>query len=304
MKDIPVLLIMFKRPDTALEVIKAIKDAKPSRLYIAADGPREGKPGEKEACEETRKTVLHEIDWDCQVFTLFHPKNLGCCEAPAKAITWFFENEEMGIILEDDCVPNPSFFTFCAELLHYYKDDERIMQITGFNDQNNKIRGEASYFFSHFPSGWGWASWRRAWKHYKIKPENVDKEYKSNLVTRAFYNNKKAAETWLKLMYYNLDGTWDYQWAYTIFQQKGLCITPNIALVRNIGFDHRATHTSKFMHGFTNIKTGEVNKIIHPLELKAHQDADRQTMAKRYYAPFLKRMYGKVYSLFASKKAS
>jgi hypothetical protein len=291
--DLPVLMIVFNRPDTALQVLDSIRKVKPSRLYIAADGPRPNDDQDIRECNSTRALLLKSIDWDCKVQTLFHNENLGSGVAPARAISWFFEHEEMGIILEDDCVPNESFYHYCRELLDFYKDDERVMHISGFNDQDNIKRGEASYYFSYFPCGWGWATWRRAWKHHNLKPQDIDQEFRNILVEKSFYKNEKAAESWLKLLFYNLQNAWDYQWDYAIWKNNGLCITPNTSLVQNIGFDERATHT-KFMEGYSDMKLGTIDEIVHPSGYEPNKEADKYTIAKRYYAPFLQRMYGKL----------
>ena len=138
----PVLFLVFNRPDTTRRVLEAIRQAQPSQLFIAADGPREGKSGEAEKCADVRRIVNEGIDWDCEVKTLFRDKNLGCKVAVSRAIDWFFEHVEEGIILEDDCLPHPTFFRFCEELLNKYRDDERIGQISGDNFQFGKKRTE------------------------------------------------------------------------------------------------------------------------------------------------------------------
>lgn len=172
-----VLFIIFNRPETTQRVFEAIRLAKPSRLYVAADGARENKAGENELCEQTRK-IIQNIDWQCDVKTLFQKENLGCGKAVSKAISWFFENEEMGIILEDDCLPHPSFFKYCEELLEKYKNNEMIGIISGSNFQKSKKIGDCSYYFSDLINVWGWASWARNWNDFKF---NVN-ELNDNLV--------------------------------------------------------------------------------------------------------------------------
>jgi hypothetical protein len=289
MFDIPVLIIVFNRPDLAIQAIRAIKQIKPAKIYIAGDGPRTGVEGEAKICLESRDVVLKEIDWDCQVQTLFQEVNLGCALGVSTAINWFFRHEEMGIILEDDCIPGESFFSFCRTLLLHYKDDEEVMHIAGFNDQNNIQRGDGSYFFSNFPIIWGWASWRRAWQHYDFNVENIDSNFKS-FTRSAFYGNKDAAERWLGLLFYNLDSTWDYQWDYSIFRRKGLCISPNVSLIKNIGFDERATHTLKPVTG-TESEVGIMTEIIHPSKKAPDPLADKLTISKKFYAHLLRRVY-------------
>jgi len=162
----PVLFMIFNRPDTTQKVLEAIRKVKPTKLYIAADGPRPNVKADIEKCKEAR-AIASGVDWDCTVTKLFREENFGCGKGPSSAMTWFFEQEEEGIILEDDCVPSSSFFFFCADLLERYRYDTRVMQIGGTNFENEKVRGkEYSYFFSNMIYIWGWATWKRAWKLY------------------------------------------------------------------------------------------------------------------------------------------
>ena len=161
-----ILILLFNRPETTIRVFDKISQIKPQRLYIASDGPRKNIDGEKEKVKKVRE-IATRVDWPCEVKTLFRNENLGCKKGVSSAITWFFEQEEQGIILEDDCVPNLDFFTFCESLLDRYAEDERVSVITGNNFQNNKWRGDASYYFSKYNHCWGWASWRRSWKDYQ-----------------------------------------------------------------------------------------------------------------------------------------
>jgi GT2 family glycosyltransferase len=162
-----ILILLFNRPETTIRVFDKISQIKPQRLYIASDGPRKNFDGEKEKVKKVRE-IATRVDWPCEVKTLFRNENLGCKKGVSSAITWFFEQEEQGIILEDDCVPNLDFFTFCESLLDRYAEDERVSVITGNNFQNNKWRGDASYYFSKYNHCWGWASWRRSWKDYRV----------------------------------------------------------------------------------------------------------------------------------------
>ena len=160
--ETPILFITFNRPDTTKRVFEAIKKIKPKKLFISADGPRENKVGEKQKCLTVR-SIFDNIDWDCEVKTLFQEKNLGCKIAATTAVTWFFQSVEEGIIIEDDCLPNKSFFLFCQKMLATYRKHEAIMHISGTNFQFGNKRGEASYYFSRCIHMWGWATWRRAW---------------------------------------------------------------------------------------------------------------------------------------------
>ena len=169
-----VLFLVFNRPETTARVFDAIRKARPPRLYVAADGPRTNRPGEAERVEKVRQ-IATAVDWPCEVNTLFRKDNIGCKRAVSGAITWFFEKEEEGIILEDDTLPSQSFFWFCQELLEIYRDDERIFIISGYNKQDEWNAEKVDYFFSYFGGIWGWASWRRAWKHFDIEMTDLER---------------------------------------------------------------------------------------------------------------------------------
>ena len=240
-----VLFLIFHRPDTTKQVFEAIRQAKPPRLYVAADGPRADKSGEAEKVEWVRR-VATDVDWNCEVKTLFRDKNLGCRVAVSSAIDWFFENEEEGIILEDDCLPSQSFFWFCEELLERYREDMRIMAVSGDNFQKGPARNEFSYYFSRFNHCWGWASWRRAWSYYEKDmqswPSIRDNDYMQDILL-----DKTVVKYWDKIfeaVYKNKIDTWDYQWTFSCWVQNGLTVLPNVNLVLNIGFDGDATHTT------------------------------------------------------------
>jgi hypothetical protein len=270
-----VLFLVFNRPDNTRQVFEAIRQAKPPRLYVAADDSREGKLGEVERVQEVR-TIATAVDWPCKVKTLFRDKNLGCKEGVSSAITWFFENEEQGIILEDDCLPHLDFFCFCENLLDRYYSDERIFAITGNNFQNGIWRGDASYYFSKYVHVWGWATWRRAWKHYqgdinfwpKWKTSDAWKKYKSDKIERRY---------WQKIFdrcYAGQIDTWDYQWNASTWYKNGLTVTPNVNLVSNTGFGENAVHTKNKFSKFSNIPTMELSNITHPKQVIIDIEAD------------------------------
>lgn len=257
-----VLFLVFNRLDTTKQVFEAIQQAKPPRLYIAADGARAQREGEEKQVQAVRNYVMSNIDWECEVNTLFREQNLGCKYAVSSAITWFFENEAMGIILEDDCLPSQSFFWFCERMLNEYKNDNRIMMIGGTNyflDIRNKIQKD--YFFSRHFTIWGWASWRRAWKLYdvnmptwrqEIQPNDISFISKENYIIKHFENT-------FDLIYYNKMNTWDIQWVYTCLFNYGLCLTPSINMISNIGID--GTHTSGQITDSHYLNTLDFNMI-------------------------------------------
>lgn len=271
----PVLFMIFNRPDTTQKVFNAIKKAKPRKLFVAADGPREGKEGEKKICGQVRK-IMEQINWNCELKTLFRDKNLGCKIAVSSAIDWFFENVEEGIILEADCLPSQSFFWFCQELLDYYRNDTRIMHISGNNFQFGKKRGEGSYYFSKYAHVWGWATWRRAWKYFDVNMDTFEKFKKEGQINNVF-RIKQQQKSWIKTFQITYSGkidTWDYQWAYACFINNGLCLIPNINLVSNIGFNKEALHTKLENSILSKVKAKDITEIIHPEFVLMNQEAD------------------------------
>jgi len=278
-----VLFLIFNRPDTTKQVFEAIRQAKPPRLYIAADGPRAYKPREQEKCEEVRRIAIN-VDWDCEVKTFFRDKNLGCQVAVSSAIDWFFENEEEGVILEDDCLPSQSFFWFCEELLERYRDDMRIMHISGDNFQNGLKRGNATYYFSKISHIWGWATWRRAWKFYDATIGNFP-QFKEKRKIRDVFDSKREQNYWSRILQSVYDGkidTWDYQWNYTVWTQNALCVLPNINLVSNIGFGNDSTHTIESTSKFADMPTIEMSAINHPDFMLQNKEADRFTFNSHF----------------------
>lgn len=262
--NIPILFLIFNRPNTTQIVFNEIKKIKPIKLYIAADGPRSDNINDKKLCEET-KEIIGQINWECDTHTLFREKNLGCKNAVSSALSWFFENEEMGIILEDDCLPTISFFWFCKELLIKYKDDNRIMMISGMNYFNNMIEMDQSYFFSNYTIVWGWASWRRAWKLYEINMKGW-KYFYDNKYINYIYNNKKFirfALSMFKNTYEKRIDTWDIQWYFSTLINNGLSIIPKYNLVTNIGIEGTHVNEKSKVH-FMPTKAINYNNIIHP----------------------------------------
>ena len=240
-----ILFLVFNRPDTTRKSFEAIRQARPERLYIGADGARPEREGEQAKVDAVRKYILDNIDWDCEVRTLFRGKNLGCRNAPVSAIEWFFENEEEGIILEDDCVPGPSFFKYCSELLERYRNEPRVMCISGNVFHSSRKVGNHSYYFSRLPHIWGWASWRRAWRLYDVDMKSYPEFKKKNKIAQFFKRHKEQ-----QFLLYNFSAifkgeidTWDYQWLFAILNNNGMACTPKNNLVENIGLGDDATHT-------------------------------------------------------------
>lgn len=242
----PVLFLTFNRLDTTKQVFEEIKKAKPKQLFLASDGPRKNKPEEKKIVEEIRKYVLDNIDWKCEVKTLFREKNFGCKYAVSGAIDWFFENVEQGIILEDDVLPNQSFFRFCQEMLERYKGEEKIMSVSGYNPLGKSNINE-SYLFSKYFFCWGWATWRRAWKlnefmeekHEQVKGEKFLRDNYPSWIERKMRRKKRS-----DILEGRVD-SWAYYFNVCHHLNKKLCVVSKFNLVRNLGLKKDSTHTKE-----------------------------------------------------------
>jgi hypothetical protein len=286
MMNTPVLFIIFNRPDTTQRVFEAIRQAQPRQLFVAADGPREGKESEAERCQQAR-VLAEQVDWDCQVRTLYREKNSGCKMAVSAALHWFFENVEEGIILEDDCLPHPTFFRFCAELLEKYRDDKRIMMISGSNFQFGQKRGLYSYYFSRYSHIWGWASWRRAWQHYDVEMK-LWPMVRDTTLLQSLLADKGAVGHWSRVFDKVFAGdvdTWDYQWTFACWTQNALTVVPNDNLVSNIGFGTDATHTIMTAGDVADLPAvGMSFPLHHPPYVLGNLQAD-QFMFETIFAP-------------------
>lgn len=247
MLDVPVLMLVFNRLETTKIVFERVRKAKPRYLYVVADGARPQREGEAQKCEAVRQLFTTQVDWDCTVVPLFRADNLGCRKSVAEGISWFFSQVEQGIILEDDCVPNESFFTFCTAMLDKYRTDDSVMHISGARIAADASSAQANgYIFNRIPYVWGWATWRRAWQHYDAEMEKLpaylaNKADELNILGRYFKN--KCIKNFMLVKNYQLN-TWDYQWSFTIIERSGKCIVPTQNLVSNIGFGNDATHTT------------------------------------------------------------
>lgn len=271
----PVLLLIFNRPDTTKLVFEQIRNAKPPRLYIAADGPRTNRNEEQLLCRQAIE-VVNNIDWPCNINTLYRDSNLGCKEAVSSAITWFFNQEEEGIILEDDCLPSKSFFSYCDTLLERYRFDTRIRHIAGCNLHYGTTWGDACIFFSNRTEVWGWASWRRVWKDYDKNLSSHTEEEMRISFSRIF-SDPFIVDGWVNAFNGVKRGeidTWDYQLAILNYLNNGLSVCPNVSLITNIGFRNDATHSINPHDRAANILLGEINEITYPKDMVPQTDAD------------------------------
>jgi hypothetical protein len=275
---VPVLLLAFNRPAATKRVLDAIAIYQPPRLYVGIDGPRLNNLNDAENCKQVEEIINQ---WETtnsgiSVFKLFQKENLGCGPGVSTAISWFFDKEEMGIILEDDCLPNKSFFPFCQELLHKYLDVEQVMHISGSCFLNDSIKTETSYYFSIYAYIWGWASWKRAWQKYEYNMPRF-----AELLKLPEFLQYYDDEVFVKTKTGKLD-TWDSQWIYSILMNNGLSISPAVNMVSNLGFEENpGSHIIKKPKWY-NPNMQELSEIKHPDQIMQNIKADSYVFRKVY----------------------
>jgi len=265
----PVLLLTFCRPNQTARVLERIKKARPPVLYVACDGPRPSR--DDDLCNiKAIQDLISRIDWCDKVVTLFRAENLGCGPAVSQAITWFMDQAGEGIILEDDCLPDPTFFRFCGEMLDRYRYTTNVMQVAGYNLLSGQYDSGEDYHFSHFGWQWGWATWKRAWDHFDLSMASWP-EFKNRGLHRGhpFYPRRISV---FNDTYAGKINTWDYQWHYACASNSGLSVVPSFSKIENIGFGHDATH------GINVIGQGRfdvpVKSITFPLKHSQFINAD------------------------------
>jgi hypothetical protein len=273
----PIALFVFNRPHLTAQVYERIRQARPSRMFVIADGPRQGHPDDAKLCQVTRKLVSSP-DWPCELLTNFAEENLGNGRRMSSGLDWVFGQCTEAIILEDDCLPCPSFFAFCSNLLRFYRDDTRVMHVSGNNYQGGVRRGNASYFFSRYSLSWGWATWARAWRHYDFSFSTWPAAREEGWLNSVL-DDTAEIEYWTPIferLYRGFIDTWDYQWLFTCWCQNGLSIHPNVNLVSNVGVGPDATNF-KEMHSTIGIPTQELHQLVHPKRINRDIEADRFT---------------------------
>lgn len=279
--DTPVAFFIFNRPATTERVFDTIAAARPKTLLIVADGPRRDRPADAGDCAATR-AITERIDWPCNVRRLYAESNLGCRFRVSSGLDWVFSQAEEAIILEDDCLPSRDFFTFCQVLLERYRDDERVMHIGGTSFQRNNDRTTHSYYFSKYTHIWGWASWRRAWKRYDVSLRSWPSLRDSSLI-EDWFDSRIERDFWTRVFdeLYAGGNTWDGQWTYACWANRGLGIVPARNLVSNIGFGTAATHTTGDSLD-ADMPTGQVGAMSHPEHVIRHYPADVFTFEEHY----------------------
>ena len=269
----PILFIIFNRPDTTAEAFAAIRQSRPEKLYIAADGPRADKPDDQRLTAEAR-AIVSQIDWACEVKRYYQDENLGCKMGVAGAISWFFDHEPEGIIIEDDLVPDTSFFPFCEKMLEKYRHDSRVMMITGTNHLSEPD-AEAPYFFSEHFTIWGWASWARAWKHYDVTMAQWN-DSQTRRFFRYRFQDSYIADHFASSFELIADGmdTWDFQWVLACFLASGLCVTPKVNLVSNIGLvgTHSVSETDSHYLPTFKLELDQLEKVTPAVHVNPGYD--------------------------------
>jgi hypothetical protein len=291
----PVALFIYRRPDTSAKVLEGIRKARPERLLVVANAPRADVEGEAELCEETR-ALIETVDWECEIATDYAAEHLAQTERIESGLDWVFGQSEEAILLEDDCVPDPTFFRFCDELLERYRGEERVMSISGNNFQFELPASEDSYYFSRYPHTWGWATWRRAWSHHDREmtawPELRDVDW-----LEEFFDDNGDISYWSHIfeMARRDHDAWDQAWLFSCWVSGGLHVIPNVNLVSNIGFREDATHTTP-LQGLllADLPTEPMSfPLRHPPELQRNEAADRYT-DRLLYGGNVSRMLGRV----------
>ena len=293
-----VLFLIFNRPEITQQVFSAIRKAKPPRLYVAADGPRSDYPNEDEKCEHSRK-IAKNVDWDCEVKTLFRDQNIGCRLAVGQAIYWFFEQEPEGIILEDDCLPSQSFFWFCQEMLEYFRNDKAVGVICGFYSNELEYKPSASFFFSRYLRVWGWAGWRRSNEGYDsninllIEKQNT---WKKDIFSHTDIFLKRYWQDMFEEVGSGKIDTWDIQLQYLLWQKKQQVIVSSKNLVQNIGWAQGAHPLTKDHNH--ELATSEINFPLTGPEMRERDTRADQVIEKISYQitifSFLKKLLRKM----------
>ena len=292
----PVAMIVFNRPQTTRVVFDAISKIRPAKFLVIADGPRASHSGEEERCAQVRE-IVRAVDWPCELLTNFADSNLGCQERVISGLDWVFSLVEEAIILEDDCLPDLSFFPFCRELLERYRGDSRISYISGANLVQDYTKIDDSYFFSQIGGIWGWATWRSEWHRYDRHLRDWPELRNENKLAEVF-DQPRAAAYWTRifnLMHENKGpNTWDYQWLYTGLKNNSLTVVPSVNLIHNIGFGEDATHTTEQDPRFILPATPMRFPLRHPSSFIPSRSLDRRRVQDMISAPLFQRMFTRI----------
>lgn len=298
----PVVLIIFNRPQHTEKVFEVIRQVQPSQLLVIADGPRPNRPEDKEKCASAR-AIIDRVDWECQVLKNYSDINLGCDPRIIDGLNWVFDTVEEAIILEDDCIPHPTFLTYCEELLDRYRHDKRVMNISGQNVLFGRKRTEYSYYYSRFTLCWGWATWRRSWQYFdvdlKLWPEVRDRRFMKDILEDPY-----AVKVWERTAQMLYDGRltgWDFKWMLSCWLQNGLCIISDRNLVTNIGYGAEATHIHDEKDPYIKMTIEAMDfPLKHPPFILRDLEADKFTQRTLFdYDPnIFKKVKNKIKKIF------
>lgn len=274
----PIALIVYNRPEQTRKVLACIQHAKPEKLFVIADGPSSEK--EQERCRNTRE-IFDNPGWDCEIIRNFSDINLGCKERVTSGLNWLFDKCKQAIILEDDCVPDPTFFKYCEILLKNYRENSRIKMISGQSFLPSDFTYPYSYYFSRLTLIWGWATWRDRWKEMDLEMKNWPELRASGWVL-GLWGNQKIADEWKSKfddVYQGGLEIWDYQWTYSVWFNDGLTIIPKKNMVSNIGFHQEATHTRNPKSKLAGLKTHQMRfPLSHPEKIYWQKNFDLGTL--------------------------
>ena len=282
--DVPVVLVMFSRPDHTRAVFDRLAAIRPAQLFVIADGPRSHRPDDPRKCMESR-AILERVDWKCKLHTNFSDTNLGCRGRVSSGLDWVFEQVDRAIILEDDCVPDPSFFPFCAELLERYRDDARIRTISGSNFLFGKTRAFWSYHFSTFHDIWGWATWRRSWRRIDMAMRSWPQVRDEGWLVDMVGGDRRAAKFWgfrFEETYAGRINSWAYPYLFSCWLDNSLAVTPNRNLVSNIGAGADASHTVNAAPYLNRVLDEIRFPLIHPPFMICDRVSEEETFRRRY----------------------
>lgn len=282
--DTPVAVILFNRPDTTQRVFEAIRAVRPTRLLLVADGPRPHRPSDPQYCAASR-AVFDQVDWPCDVRRDFATTNMGARGRVASGLNWVFSEVESAIVLEDDCLPDATFFRFAQELLRRYASDERVMGIGGTNVLGTWKDDRQSYHFSELGSIWGWATWRRAWSHFDVELTAWSRPEERAALVSALrrIGPCEARERQFQRVFEHEVDAWDYQWEAARFLQSGLFILPSRNLITNLGCGHpEATNTTFEGSPYANLPLQAASfPLVHPRSVVTDHQFDRMILAKQ-----------------------
>jgi len=296
--DTSVLLITFNRPTHTFKVLSAIREKQPKELFIFQDGARDDHPEDKDKCLQVREVVDKLVDWDCQLHTFYADRNYGCGAGPKTGISWFFSNVHEGIVMEDDCLPHPDFFSYCSELLDRYRDDQRVMYISS-TLYDERWKCQYSYDFSHYMITGAWASWARAWDGFDLDLLSLDAKAFRKHCKRLLYSVAEADWWFFKALEIQRDkekkSYWDYQMQIHIFNRSGLTLHPQVNLISNIGFDSEGTHTLDNVDNQGERQSFGIMPLSHPINVLVDTRRDYECFAKKHSSGWARDSISRLY---------